>query len=123
MTSTCLLYLNEQIFPKGLNDTSIVLIPKKKSLETMADLRLISLCNALFKIITKAIENRLKTTLPVIISEDQIVFVLGLLITDNIMIAFEINHFLKRKTKGKDGVAALKIDMSKAYDKVEWSFL
>ena len=89
----------------------------------MADLRLISLCNALFKIITKAIENRLKTTLPVIISEDQIVFVLGRLITDNIMIAFEINHFLKRKTKGKDGVAALKIDMSKAYDKVEWSFL
>ena len=44
MTSTCLLYLNKQIFPKGLNDTSIILIPKKKSPETMADLRPISLC-------------------------------------------------------------------------------
>ena len=39
MTSTCLLYLNEQVLPKGLNDISIVLIPKKKSPETMADLR------------------------------------------------------------------------------------
>ena len=47
----------------------------------------------------------------------------GTLITDTIMIAFEINHFLKRKTQGKDGVAALKIDMNKAYDRVEWSFL
>ena len=77
----------------------------------------------LFKIITKVIANRLKTTLPVIISKAQSAFVPGRLITDNIMIAFEINHFLKRKTQGKDGVAALKIDMSKAYDRVEWSFL
>ena len=68
VTLTCLLYLNEQILPQGLNDTSIVLIPKKRILETMADLRPISLCNVLFKIITKAIANRLKTTLFDIIS-------------------------------------------------------
>ena len=77
----------------------------------------------LFKIITKAIANQLKTTLVVIILEAQSAFVLERLITNNIMIAFEINHFLKRKTQGKDDVAALKIDISKAYDNVYWSFL
>ena len=56
VTPTCLLYLNEQMLPKGLNDTSIVLIPKKKSLETMADLRRTSLCNVLFKIITNPLQ-------------------------------------------------------------------
>ena len=99
VTSTCLLYSNEHILLEGLNDTSIVLIPKKKSPKIMVDLRLISLCNVLFKIIKKVIENQLKTTLPVIILEPQSVFVPRRLITNNIMIAFEINYFLKRKRK------------------------
>ena len=64
----------------------------------------------------------MKITLPVIISEAQSAFVPRRLIINNIMIAFEINHFLKRKMQGKEGVVALKIDMSKAYDRVEWSF-
>ena len=45
------------------------------------------------------------------------------LITDNMLIAYEIFNFLHRKTQGKSGVAALKIDISKAYDRLEWSFL
>lgn len=39
------------------------------------------------------------------------------------MLAFEIAHFLKRRRDGKVGFGALKLDMSKAYDRVEWSFL
>ncbi|KAL0399531.1 UNVERIFIED_CONTAM: hypothetical protein Sradi_2296400 [Sesamum radiatum] len=50
-------------------------------------------------------------------------FVPGRLISDNILLAFEINHFLNTKSKGKQGWMAMKLDVSKAYDKVEWSFL
>lgn len=47
----------------------------------------------------------------------------GILITDNIMIAYKIQHYLKRKTQWKNGSMTLKLDMSKAYDHVEWSLL
>lgn len=46
----------------------------------------------------------------------------GRLITDN-LIAFEILYSMKRKSEGRDGYVALKLDMSKVYDRVEWTFL
>ncbi|XP_075079961.1 uncharacterized protein LOC142165268 [Nicotiana tabacum] len=67
--------------------------------------------------------NRMKHCLNVIISEAQNAFIPGQLILDNAMISFEINHYLKRKTQGKTGFVALKTDMSKAYDRVEWDYL
>lgn len=45
------------------------------------------------------------------------------MLTDNAWIAFEVNHYMKRKIQGKIGVAGLKIDISKVYDKLEWSFI
>ncbi|XP_045085746.1 uncharacterized protein [Aegilops tauschii subsp. strangulata] len=67
--------------PDGWNDTCVVLIPKVLNPESMKDLRPISLCNVVYKLISK------------------------------------------NKRTGKDGYAAVKLDMSKAYDKVEWDFL
>uniref|UniRef100_A0A803PR19 Reverse transcriptase domain-containing protein n=1 Tax=Cannabis sativa TaxID=3483 RepID=A0A803PR19_CANSA len=109
--------------PHGINRTNIVLIPKKKQPCTMSDLRPISLCNVLYKVISKVLANRLKIVLHTIISEQQSAFILGRLISDNIMIAFEVMHYLKRKRKGKEGCMALKLDLSKAYDWVEWDFI
>lgn len=88
----------------------------------MGDLRPISLCNVAYNIIAKVLANRTKHLLDGLISENQSAFVPGRLITDNIMLAFETHHFLKKKTQGREGYAALKLDLSKAYDRVEWGF-
>ena len=108
---------------ESLNHTYIALIPKKKICESPVDYRPISLCNVLFKIVSKVLANRLKRILPDVIDESQSGFVPGRLITDNVLVAYECFHYLRKKKVGKEGYLGLKLDMSKAYDRVEWSFL
>ncbi|KAL0411811.1 UNVERIFIED_CONTAM: putative mitochondrial protein [Sesamum latifolium] len=115
--------LNNLDFPASFNDTQNVLIPKCKNPVNLFNFLPISLCNVIYKITSKTIGNRLKPFLTKIISPSQSAFVPGRIISDNILTAFEINHFLNTRTKGKDGYMALKLDVSKAYDKVEWVFL
>lgn len=116
--SACLSFVNHCFFPQHLNDTSIVLIPKKRKPETLADLRPISLCNVLYINVSKVLANILKKVLDSIFFYSQSAFTPQRYITNNVLIAFEIGHYVKRKRKGKLEEAALKIDMSKAYDRV-----
>ena len=121
VTRTCMKCLNDCQLPEGMNSTLIVMILKKSRQERISELRLISLCNVVYKIMAKVLANRLKKVLPLVISKSQSSFVLGKLITDNIMISYEVNHYLMRKRQGKLGTGTLKIDMSKAYGRVIFS--
>lgn len=107
----------------GLNYTTLILILKKDGPEFITDMRPIALANVIYKVAAKTIANRLILVLPSIIDVSQSAFIEGRLITYNILIATEVNHFLKRKRQGNTGVVALKVDMSKAYDCMEWDFL
>lgn len=108
---------------KKWNETSIVLIPKVKSPESLSNYRPISLTNFSYKIISKIMVNRLKPIINNIISPAQSAFVSGRLIQDNLIVAHEIFSYLKRKRGGKWFGGALKLDMNKAYGRVDWAFL
>ena len=85
----------------------IVLIPKKLGSETISHFRPISLCNTIYKIVTKILVNRLKHLMPTLVSPSQIAFVLGRRGTDNVIIAQELVYTIERK-KGKEEFMIIK---------------
>ncbi|XP_075671161.1 uncharacterized protein LOC142640761 [Castanea sativa] len=105
----------ERKMPEYLNKTHIALIPKIQGPETLSNFRPISLCNTVYKIVTKIIVARLRPFLSSVISPLQTAFVPGRRGTDNAIIAQEIIHTISR-SKGKEGYMAIKIDLEKAYD-------
>lgn len=116
-------FFEDGTLPEGINDTVIVVIPKGKDPQSLKDYRPISLCNVIYKVISKCLVNRLRPFLDEIISETQSAFIPGRMITDNATITFECFHKIQHSRNSQNTHCAYKLDLAKAYDRVDWSYL
>ncbi|XP_026459958.1 uncharacterized protein LOC113360696 [Papaver somniferum] len=107
---------------KDFNKTYLSLIPKTDNAKSPVDFRPIGLCNTVCKVISKIIADRIKSYLKHLISPYQAAFVPGRDIHYNIIVAHEMIHTMKHK-EGHSGTMVLKLDLSKAFDRIEWNFL
>lgn len=117
----------QQVFRTGklkpaFNHTFIALIPKTASANRMDQYRPIALCNVVFKLITKIISSRLRPILDHNIHPCQAAFIPNRSIGDNVLINHEVMYFLNKK-KGRLGYMAIKLNLAKAYDRIEWGVL
>lgn len=117
------LFFQSGIMPRTINETHVRLIPKGTGAKKVADYRPIALCNVYYKLISKLISRRLHPLLQGLISEMQSAFVPRRAISDNVLITHEVLHYLKTSKAEKHCSMAIKTDMRKAYDRLEWSFI
>lgn len=122
VSSTVLKCLEGERLPQNMADALLVLIPKTEKPESIKQFRPISLCNVTFKLVTKVIVNKIKNILEDLVSPNQCSFVPRQQIGDNIIICQELIDALKHK-KGKEGGMIIKVDLEKAYDRLEWRFI
>ena len=103
-----------------LNTAYVTLLPKKVDAVEVKDFRPISLIHSFAKLVTKILANRLAPLLPSLISANQSAFVRGRKIHDNFML---VQQMVKSLHKKKEAHILLKLDISKAFDSISWSFL
>lgn len=114
-------FFDKGFLPKGINSTILALIPKKDEAIFMKDYRPISCCNVIYKVISKILANRLKRLLPSFISLNQSAFVKDRLLMENVLLASElVKSYHKPSVSAR---CAVKIEISKAFDSVQWPFL
>ncbi|XP_074283135.1 uncharacterized protein LOC141607680 [Silene latifolia] len=106
---------------KQVNATVLSLIPKKNAPESVLDFRPIACCNVIYKCISKVICSRLASVLPCVVSMNQSAFIQGREILDNIFICQDLVRLYNRKNCSPR--VMMKIDLKKAYDSIEWSFI
>jgi hypothetical protein len=107
---------------REVNKYFIVLIPKVQNPTSANHFRPISLCNVVYKTIAKILVSRLRPILCKLISHCQYAFIPGRWIAENEIIVQELLHSFRQR-KVKNGLMAVKLDLQKAYDRVNWSFL
>ena len=111
---------DQNMFLKSINNTFLVLIPKKGGAEDLGDFRPISLLGGLYKLLARVLANRLKKVIGKVVSPDQNAFVTGRQILDASLIANEVIDTWNKR--GDNGVIC-KLDIEKAYDSINWQFL
>ena len=104
------------------NATHTAIIPKNNVPKTFAYFCLISLCNVSYKIVTKIVGSWLQQIMNKLISPNQCSFVSGRISADNILLVQEVVHSMKLK-KGKVSLMAIKADLEKVYDQLDWNFI
>lgn len=105
---------------KEFNCTLVALIPKKDEPMSFEEFHQISLCNTIYKTISKVTANRLKLILEKLISCEQSGFTMGRNIVDGIIVAHEVIHMTMKRKKRR---MMLKLEIRKFYDRVDKSFL
>ncbi|KAJ9542372.1 hypothetical protein OSB04_028878 [Centaurea solstitialis] len=114
-------FFNRGHLLKELNHTLICLLSKIPNASSVLDFRPIACCNVLYKCISKIIVGRLELFLEGLVSKAQSAFISGRRIGDNILIAHEL--VVGYQTTTVPPRCALKIDLRKAYDMVDWNYL
>ncbi|XP_056842877.1 uncharacterized protein LOC130495492 [Raphanus sativus] len=114
-------FFDKGFLPKGINSTILALVPKKSEAKVMRDYRPISCCNVLYKLISKILAKRLKGILPKCITWNQSAFIKERLLMENVLLATELVKDYHKETISPR--CAMKIDISKAFDSVQWTFL
>lgn len=115
------LFFDKGFLPKGINSTILTLIPKKDEATFMKDYRPISCCNVIYKVISNILASHLKKLLPSFISPNQSAFVKDRLLMENVLLASElVKNYHKPSVSSR---CAVKIEISKVFDSVQWPFL
>ncbi|CAN1136655.1 Transposon TX1 uncharacterized 149 kDa protein, partial [Linum perenne] len=107
--------------PSFINSVTLALVPKKINASDMKDFHPISCCNVLYEIVSKILANRLYVVLPSVISHSQTTFIKGRNVGDIVLLAHELLRSYNRS--GVSPRCALKIDLMKAFDSVEWQYI
>ncbi|CAA7406434.1 unnamed protein product [Spirodela intermedia] len=110
-----------KVFTRSWKATFLALIPKVTTPTSFRDFRPISLCNVCYKVVSKIVTRRLSSFLDKLISLEQCGFVKGQYIHDNIMLVHELAQSLGHDCRGSNII--IKLDIEKAFDRIEWSFL
>ncbi|WOL19714.1 hypothetical protein Cni_G28516 [Canna indica] len=107
------------IVPKEWKEIILIMIPKVEKPKKVIEYRLIALCNVIYKIFAKMLVNRIRNTLKIVIGKEQYAFTPERNMHDSILLVNEIVH-KTNKSKAKFPVIIIKIDLEKAYDRVDW---
>jgi Reverse transcriptase (RNA-dependent DNA polymerase) len=113
-------FYEDSIDLRKLNKANIIMLPKREGAVKLSDYRPISIINLFPKLLSKVLANRLSKELPNLISVNQTAFMRGRHISENFIAMREILHHIHST---KASAVFMKIDFSKAFDSVNWSFL
>lgn len=116
------LFFSSGVMKPHIAHSNLVLIPKIDAPTKVNDFRPISVCNVVYKVISKILAKRMQPFMSTIISTAQTAFIPGREISENVLLLREIIHSFKKPTT-EDQQFVLKADLAKAFDRLSWDYL